>query len=99
MIIANKKASRLRLIANGPTIHCTRLAKSNPGQHSLQIVVSITDLQEKEHWLLKQRHTGFDHRAGRFRPPDMATGILKLPILQWYRYFYLERRLLGRPTP
>ena len=42
---------------------------------------------------------GFDHRAGRFRPPDMATGILKLPILQWYRYFYLERRLLGWPTP
>ena len=46
-----------------------------------------------------EAQTGFDHRAGHFRPPDMAAGILKLPMLQWHRYFYLERRLLGWPTP
>jgi len=31
---------------------------------------------------------GFDHRAGHFRPPGMAEGVVKLPVLQALRCFY-----------
>ena len=42
---------------------------------------------------------GLDHRAGHFRPSDMADRIPQPPVLQWSRYFYLGRRLLEWPMP
>ena len=52
-IIANKKASGLMLIANGPTIDCERLANSRYG---LTLIANSSsqapDIQEKGHWIL-----------------------------------------------
>src|SRR6267143_1851041 len=31
---------------------------------------------------------GLDHRVGHFRPPGMAEGVVKLPVLQALRCFY-----------
>ena len=38
---------------------------------------------------------GFDHRAGHFRPPGMAEGIDKLPVLQGLRCFYVGPSSVG----
>jgi len=32
---------------------------------------------------------GFDHRAGHFRPPGMAEGVVKLPVLQALIDFFI----------